>query len=201
MSGVPCIRGTGIPVSVIVGRIAEGRSTEEIVAEYPQVAPEDVAAAAEFATAAVDLRELPLGTMKSGALREPRPESEVASLRVQQVGPAIGAPRALPAASPQVANGDRRRGRFRGREGKSDAQPGERVEVLSSELVVVPDPVATELRMPRGGWAIRRRQLKVNGTGPVELSTSWFDGRLADRAPRLLESANVRGVPWRTCRR
>lgn len=148
MGGVPCLRGTQVPVSVIVGRIAEGSSMDEIIEDYPQVSKEDVVAAAEFATAAVDLRELPL----------------------------LG-----PTSRPYATNTDARRRRI-GR-----THPRGKLETLSSELVVAADAVAAELQLPYGGWAVRRRQLTVDGGRPVELSTSWIDGRLADGALQLRE--------------
>ena len=60
MGGVPCIRGTRIPVAAVVGMVAEGMSTDEIVTEFPQLDPEDIRAALQFAAATVDQRELPL---------------------------------------------------------------------------------------------------------------------------------------------
>ena len=60
MGGVPCIAGTRIPVATIVGLIAQGRTPDEVIADYPQLAREDVRAALEFAAAAVDERHLPL---------------------------------------------------------------------------------------------------------------------------------------------
>lgn len=60
MGGVPCIAGTRIPVATIVGLVAAGLVTDEIVAEYPQLAPEDVRACLEYAARAVDERELPV---------------------------------------------------------------------------------------------------------------------------------------------
>jgi uncharacterized protein (DUF433 family) len=62
MGGVPCIRGTRIPVATIVGLVAQGLTTEAIVADYPQLATEDVRAALEFAAAAVSERQVPLRT-------------------------------------------------------------------------------------------------------------------------------------------
>lgn len=62
MGGVPCIRGTRIPVATVVGLFAEGRSVEEILADYPQLSAEDVRAALEFAAAAVSERQVPLRT-------------------------------------------------------------------------------------------------------------------------------------------
>ncbi len=43
--GEPCIKGTRIPVSVIVGSIADGMSFDEIVDAYPQLNNELVRAA------------------------------------------------------------------------------------------------------------------------------------------------------------
>lgn len=35
MGGVPCIRGLRVPVATVVGMVAEGMSTEEILEGYP----------------------------------------------------------------------------------------------------------------------------------------------------------------------
>ncbi len=43
--GEPCIVGTRIPVRMIVGSLADGLTIEQIVAEYPQLAAEDILAA------------------------------------------------------------------------------------------------------------------------------------------------------------
>jgi len=42
MGGVPCVTGTRIPVATVVGLVANGLTTGEIVAEYPQLTPADV---------------------------------------------------------------------------------------------------------------------------------------------------------------
>src|ERR1700729_989586 len=60
MGGVPCVTGTRIPVATIVGLVASGLTTDEIVAEYPQLTPADVQACLEYAARAVDERELPV---------------------------------------------------------------------------------------------------------------------------------------------
>ncbi len=62
MGGVPCIRGLRIPVSTVVGLVAQGQPEAEILADYPDLEPEDVREALRFAAAAVDERELPLRT-------------------------------------------------------------------------------------------------------------------------------------------
>ena len=60
MGGVPCIRGLRIPVATVVGMVADGMTTEEIVADYPDLEPEDVREALRYASEAVRERELPL---------------------------------------------------------------------------------------------------------------------------------------------
>jgi uncharacterized protein (DUF433 family) len=47
--GEPCIKGTRIPVRMIVGSLADGLTAEQVVAEYPQLTPEDVSAALAYA--------------------------------------------------------------------------------------------------------------------------------------------------------
>ncbi len=49
MGGRACIRGMRIPVSVIVGQIAHGATVDEILADYPDLEPEDVQEALEYA--------------------------------------------------------------------------------------------------------------------------------------------------------
>lgn len=60
MGGVPCIRGLRIPVATVLGLLAEGLREEEILAEYPDLEPEDLREALRFAALAVDEREIPL---------------------------------------------------------------------------------------------------------------------------------------------
>jgi len=47
--GKPVVRGTRIPVALIVRLVAEGMTPEEIVREYPELTLEDVRAALRFA--------------------------------------------------------------------------------------------------------------------------------------------------------
>jgi len=49
--GKPCIKGTRVPVSVIVGTIAEGYPPERVLQSWPQLTIEDVTAALRFASA------------------------------------------------------------------------------------------------------------------------------------------------------
>jgi uncharacterized protein (DUF433 family) len=60
MGGVPCIRGTRIPVATVVGMVADGMTIDEIVADFPQLSTEDIQEGLRYAALAVDERELPL---------------------------------------------------------------------------------------------------------------------------------------------
>jgi len=48
------MKGTRIPVSVIVGSVADGDTIEEIIAAYPQLTGKDVMSALKFAAEAVN---------------------------------------------------------------------------------------------------------------------------------------------------
>lgn len=60
MGGVPCIRGLRIPVSAVVGMVADGMTDGEILTAYPDLEAEDIREALHYAAAAVLERELPL---------------------------------------------------------------------------------------------------------------------------------------------
>ncbi len=47
--GDPCIKGTRIPVAMIVGSLADGMTSEEIRGAYPQLTVEDIRAALAYA--------------------------------------------------------------------------------------------------------------------------------------------------------
>ena len=49
LGGRACIRGLRIPVSVIVSQIARGVSREGILKEYPDLEPDDLREAMEYA--------------------------------------------------------------------------------------------------------------------------------------------------------
>ena len=51
--GVPCIKGTRVPVSVLIGSLAEGDAPTDILASYPHLTEEDLQAALKFAAEAV----------------------------------------------------------------------------------------------------------------------------------------------------
>jgi len=60
MGGVPCIRGLRIPVSTVVGMVADGMTEEEILEAFPDLESADIREALLFAAEAVRERELPL---------------------------------------------------------------------------------------------------------------------------------------------
>lgn len=47
--GKPCIKGTRIPVYLIVSLIAEGENIETIIKDYPSITPDDIKAAIKYA--------------------------------------------------------------------------------------------------------------------------------------------------------
>lgn len=59
MGGVPCLRGLRIPVATVVGMVAEGMTTDEILRAYPDLEREDIQEALRYAAEAVRERELP----------------------------------------------------------------------------------------------------------------------------------------------
>ena len=53
-NGKPVIKGTRIPVSVILEQVAEGESWEILLAGYPELTKEDIQAALVYARASLD---------------------------------------------------------------------------------------------------------------------------------------------------
>jgi uncharacterized protein (DUF433 family) len=49
MGGHACIRGTRIPVSLIINLVANGMSQEEIIMEYPDIEKEDIVESLKYA--------------------------------------------------------------------------------------------------------------------------------------------------------
>ena len=58
MLGKPVIRGTRITVEIILEKLAAGFSVDEVLADYPDLAREDVLAALAYARQAVGTDEL-----------------------------------------------------------------------------------------------------------------------------------------------
>ena len=49
LRGKPRIKGTRIPVSLVLGYLAEGKSDKEIIGEFPDLTGEQVAACLDYA--------------------------------------------------------------------------------------------------------------------------------------------------------
>lgn len=64
MAGQACIRGMRIPVSLVVNLVAHGKQAPEIMSEYPDLEPEDIKQALEYASWLANERVYP---------REPEP--------------------------------------------------------------------------------------------------------------------------------
>ena len=57
-NGRPVIKGTRIPVAVILDQIAEGDSWDTLLADYPELKKEDIQAALIYARASLDHTEV-----------------------------------------------------------------------------------------------------------------------------------------------
>jgi uncharacterized protein (DUF433 family) len=60
MHGQTCIKGTRIPVSVVLDNLAEGHSADEIVKSYPSLTLDDIRAALAYAAEVAKERIVPL---------------------------------------------------------------------------------------------------------------------------------------------
>jgi uncharacterized protein (DUF433 family) len=49
MAGQACIRGMRVPVSLILNLVANGKTTEEIIEDYPYLQPEDIQQSLHYA--------------------------------------------------------------------------------------------------------------------------------------------------------
>jgi uncharacterized protein (DUF433 family) len=50
LRGKPCIKGTRIPVYLLLQKMAAGETQEQILAAYPQLKPADLAACLDYAS-------------------------------------------------------------------------------------------------------------------------------------------------------
>ena len=60
MSGKPCIRGMRLTVGTVVGLLAAGRSTQEILKAYPYLVADDIREALAYAAWRAEEQEVPL---------------------------------------------------------------------------------------------------------------------------------------------
>ena len=56
--GSPVIKGTRIPVAVILDHLAAGESWDSILGGFPDLAADDIRSAIEFAKASVEMTEI-----------------------------------------------------------------------------------------------------------------------------------------------
>lgn len=60
MHGTPCMRGTRVPVHVVLDNLAAGEAVETILREYPSLRPEHIPAAIAYAAAIAHARVVPI---------------------------------------------------------------------------------------------------------------------------------------------
>ncbi|HLD80559.1 MAG TPA: DUF433 domain-containing protein [archaeon] len=58
MTGKPVIRGTRVPVDLIVRLIAQGKTFDEVLSDYPQLTRKDIQAALEYASQLMDAEQV-----------------------------------------------------------------------------------------------------------------------------------------------
>ncbi|MEQ1792596.1 MAG: DUF433 domain-containing protein [Nitrospira sp.] len=84
-SGKPCIRGTQIMVTNILGLIAGGYSNEQILQTYPELTREDLAAALDYVSQVVDEdKVIPVPDALAVLLDQNIPRAVAAWLRIQR---------------------------------------------------------------------------------------------------------------------
>lgn len=59
MGGKPCIRGMRVTVGMVVGLVASGYTTQEILKNYPYLEPEDIKEALSYAAWRSEEVEIP----------------------------------------------------------------------------------------------------------------------------------------------
>lgn len=59
MTGKPCIRGTRIPVDILLDQLSVGESADEIISGYLRLTRDDIAAALSYAADALRPTRLP----------------------------------------------------------------------------------------------------------------------------------------------
>jgi uncharacterized protein (DUF433 family) len=62
LHGRACIRGTRIPVSVVLANLAEGLTAEQIIKSYPSLTPVAIQAVLAYAADLAEERVIPLPT-------------------------------------------------------------------------------------------------------------------------------------------
>jgi len=68
--GKPVIRGTRIPVAVLIAQLAEGASWQDVMRGYPEISEEDIRAALQYASEFVENTEFANHLIILGTQRE-----------------------------------------------------------------------------------------------------------------------------------
>lgn len=63
MGGKPCVRGQRVTVGMLIGLVASGKSTEQILALYPYIEAEDITQALRYAAWRAEEIDLPLAAV------------------------------------------------------------------------------------------------------------------------------------------
>lgn len=58
LRGKPCIKGTRIPVSLLLGYLAAGHTTDEIIAEFPELKAIQIQACFDYARELAEFEEI-----------------------------------------------------------------------------------------------------------------------------------------------
>ena len=59
LRGKPCIKGTRVPVALILGYLADRRTVTQIIAEFPDVTEADIAACLDYARELAEFEAVP----------------------------------------------------------------------------------------------------------------------------------------------
>lgn len=54
LRGKPCVKGTRIPVALVLGYLASGKNADQIIREFPDLTAADVAACLDYARELAD---------------------------------------------------------------------------------------------------------------------------------------------------
>src|SRR5437016_9448310 len=60
LRGKPCVRGTRIPVALVLGYLAAGKTAEQVIEQFPDLAPADITAALGYARDLADFEAVAL---------------------------------------------------------------------------------------------------------------------------------------------
>ena len=58
LRGKPCLKGTRIPAGLVLGYLAAGKTSDEIVAEFPDLTREQIAACLDYARELADFEAI-----------------------------------------------------------------------------------------------------------------------------------------------